>query len=279
MPGCCHIQENKEMQSPFDQSSTDQSPADQSPANLHIRPDQHPHDDWDVTGSTTEIQENGSPLRLTSQEHYVVQGNSKKQLYLMCIGLYNEDGTALFDISMAPFTKLKKRAVKPKWEEFAGEVIRRAGCNQQQVPKAANWNMNKCTEWLLVNPVTEEQDISFLKKEVQKLRNIAASALSESDEAEFSAGSPWRGNLPFLQLILCIIQDDIKDKYRRHGAVMSRPELDGRNSENRPPNVLKLIADHWNDSTFNPTAPASNCHHDYLCAMGAERTRGRWAPW
>lgn len=238
------------MQSPFDESSTDQSPADQSP------------------GSTTEIQENGSPLRLTSQEHYVVQGNSKKQLYLMCIGLYNDDGTALFDISVAPFTKLKKRAVKPKREEFAGEVIRRAGCiQQQQVPKAANWNMNKCTEWLLTNPVTAEQDISFLKKEVQKLRNIAASALSESDEGEFSAGSPWRGNLPFLRLILCIIQDDIKDKYRRYGAVMSRLELDGRNSENRPPNVFELIADRWNDSTFNPTAPVSDCHHDYLCAI------------
>ena len=109
VPGCCHVQEKKEMQSPFDQSSTDQSPADQSPANLHIRPDQHPHDDWDVRGSTTEIQENGSPLRLTSQEHYVVQGDSKKQLYLMCIGFYNNDGAALFDISVAPFTKLKNQ--------------------------------------------------------------------------------------------------------------------------------------------------------------------------
>jgi hypothetical protein len=194
--------------------------------------DSHPDDDWDVTGSTIEIQENGSPVRLTSQEHYVVQGNSKKQLYLMCIGLYNNDGTALFDISVAPFMKRKKRAVKPKREAFAGEVIRCAGCNQQQVPKAANWNMNKCTEWLLTNPVTEEQDISFLKKEVQKLHNIAASALSELDEAKFSAGSPWHGNLPFLRLILCIVQDDIKDKYCRHGAVMSCLELDGRNSEN-----------------------------------------------
>ena len=114
--------------------------------------------------------------------------------------------------------------------------------------------MNKSTEWLVANPVTGEHDIAFLKTEVQKLRNIATSALSELDEAKFSAGSPWRGNLPFLRLILCIVQDDIKDKFCHHGAVMRRQELDGRNSENRPPNVFELISDRWNDSNFNPTA-------------------------
>jgi hypothetical protein len=78
------------MQSPFDQSSTDQSPADQSPANPHICPDQHPHDDLDVTGLTTEeIQDNGSPLRLTSQEHYVV----------CCTGEQQE--AAVFDVHWA----------------------------------------------------------------------------------------------------------------------------------------------------------------------------------
>jgi hypothetical protein len=56
---------------------------------------------------------------------YVINANSKKLLYLMCIGLNNDGGTALFDISEPPFTKLKKRAVKPKRDEYTAEIIRR----------------------------------------------------------------------------------------------------------------------------------------------------------
>jgi hypothetical protein len=31
----------------------------------------------------------------------------------------------------------------------------------------------------------------------------------------------------------------------------------------RPPNVFEVIAELWNDSTFNPIAPASDCHLDF----------------
>jgi hypothetical protein len=73
------------------------------------------------------------PGACSAQEHYVINANSKKLLYLLCIGLNNDGGTALFDISEPPFTKLKKRAVKPKRDEYAAEVIWRANIifNQQ----------------------------------------------------------------------------------------------------------------------------------------------------
>jgi hypothetical protein len=34
----------------------------------------------------------------------------------------------------------------------------------------------------------------------------------------------------------------------------------------RPPNVFEVIAGLWNDSTFNPIAPASNYHLDFQMA-------------
>jgi hypothetical protein len=34
----------------------------------------------------------------------------------------------------------------------------------------------------------------------------------------------------------------------------------------RPPNVFEAIAELWNDSTFNPLAPASACHLDFQMA-------------
>jgi hypothetical protein len=102
---------------------------------------------------------------------------------------------------------------------------------------------------------------------VQKLWNIAANAVSELDEAEFAAGGPWHGNVPYLRLILCIIQDNIKQKYRHHAAVMTCQELDGRNAEDRPQTAFEMIADQWNDPNFNPTAPALDCHEEYSHAI------------
>jgi hypothetical protein len=34
----------------------------------------------------------------------------------------------------------------------------------------------------------------------------------------------------------------------------------------RPPDVFEAIAEFWNDSTFNPIAPASACHLDFQMA-------------
>ena len=243
-----------------------------SPTNQGIQPDPPRNEDDEDTASVMEMETvDALPGACSAQEHYVINANSKKLLYLMCIGLNNDGGTALFDISEPPFTKLKKRAVKPKRDEYAAEVIRRANIifnhNKAEIPKAANWGTTKSTEWLLTNPIADEDSISFLKREVQKLRNIAANALSESDEAEFAGGGPWRGNVPYLRLILCIIQDDIKQKYCRHAAVMTRQELDGRNAEDRPQTAFEMIADRWNDPNFNPTAPASDCHEEFSHAI------------
>jgi hypothetical protein len=83
-----------------------------------------------------------------------------------------------------------------------------------------------------------------------------------AEEADVQAGK-WRGATPYMRLIMCLIQDDIKVAYHRHGDALTQQVLDARNSESRPPTVFKMLADRWNDPSFNPIAPASACHEEF----------------
>jgi hypothetical protein len=144
--------------------------------------------------------------------------------------------------------------------------------DKTKTPKAANWSATKCTEWLEENPIQDQDDISFLKNEVSRLSNIIICAEREREEEQArqqggSTGMPWRGALPYLRLILCVIQDDIKLSYLRRADVMNHQYLDGRHSESRPPTAFELISDKWNNPSFNPVAPVSNCHYDFATAI------------
>jgi hypothetical protein len=69
-----------------------------------------------------------------------------------------------------------------------------------------------------------------------------------------------------MHLIMCLTQDDIKSAFLWHAAdARTCHKLYACNSEVRPPTAFELIADRWtNDEDFNPVAPASNCHEDFL---------------
>ena len=119
-----------------------------------------------------------------------------------------------------------------------------------------------------------------------------------------SRGGNWRGSVPYLRLILCLTQDDIKFAFLRRADVHSCQESDARNSENRngcaislrcvallftctnsclyfvftyrPLTVYELLSNLWNSETFNPIAPASLCHSDFALATDCsyEQVRG-----
>ena len=63
--------------------------------------------------------------------------------------------------------------------------------------------------------------------------------------------------------MLCLIQDDVRSAYLRRSDVLTRQELDARNSKSRQQTAFEIIADRWNDSSFNPIAPSSICHEDF----------------
>lgn len=179
-----------------------------------------------------------------------------------------DGGSSIFDLDANPWNSFKKRDIKPSRSEYADEVRRRGNLlsttGVDRVPKTANWSASKCIEWLEAHPPQDEQDILFLKNEVERVKAIILNAQRERQEAEARlAGQAWRGPIPYMRLIMCLTEDDIKSSFLRRADSRTRRELDARNSEVRPPTAFELIADRWNDEDFNPVAPASNCHADF----------------
>ena len=59
-----------------------------------------------------------------AQKVYQESNNSKKQLFLMCVGL-TDGGSSLFDLDAEPWNTIKKQDIKPTRSEYADEVRRR----------------------------------------------------------------------------------------------------------------------------------------------------------
>jgi hypothetical protein len=52
----------------------------------------------------------------------------------------------------------------------------------------------------------------------------------QQQQQQREAGGNWRGKLPHLRLIHCLVQDDIKMAYLRRADALTRLQLDSRNS-------------------------------------------------
>jgi hypothetical protein len=210
--------------------------------------------DDDDDGSTS-----GQDIMSVSQEIYTRSNSNKKQLYLLCLGLFDRTGDPLFDLEAPIWRRAsKRRELKPTRPELAHEVHRR-----DQSQKCANWPLQRSVDFLLTNPITNPADISFLRSEVDRLKLLIIQVQQEDVEGG-AGGSAWRGHAPYMRLIMCLTCDDVKAAFRRSGDVMSRQQLDARNSEARPPTAFELMAARWNDPSFNPMARPSDCHIDFI---------------
>ena len=231
------------------------------------------HDDESVDDDCDDGQleeEDESIIISNAQRAYVENNNSKKHLFLMCIGLVDDGGTPVLDLDVEPWSGIKKRDIKPARTEYAEEIVRRSKLMSttadrvHQQHKPANWSLTKCVEWLQEHPVVDQQDISFLKNEVQRVKAIILNAQREHAEEEArQTGGQWRGSIPYMRLIMCLTEDDIKAAFLRRADTRTRHQLDARNSDVRPPTAFELIADRWNDEHFNPIAAVSECHEDF----------------
>ncbi|KAI2505085.1 hypothetical protein MHU86_9361 [Fragilaria crotonensis] len=231
------------------------------------------HDDESVDDDCDDGQleeEDESIIISNAQRAYVENNNSKKHLFLMCIGLVDDGGTPVLDLDVEPWSGIKKRDIKPARTEYAEEIVRRSKLMSttadrvHQQHKPANWSLTKCVEWLQEHPVVDQQDISFLKNEVQRVKAIILNAQREQAEEEArQTGGQWRGSIPYMRLIMCLTEDDIKAAFLRRADTRTRHQLDARNSDVRPPTAFELIADRWNDEHFNPIAAVSECHEDF----------------
>jgi len=94
----------------------------------------------------------------------------------------------------------------------------------------------------------------------------------QNDNDLSAAGKDWRGNIPYLRLIHCLLEDDIKRKYLERDKAMTRVELDGRNSNRMEPTVWDMISDRWNSHVFCPITCTLTIHEAFIdpidCSYG-----------
>jgi hypothetical protein len=192
-----------------------------------------------------------------TEEHYLIKGNSKKTLFVMAIGLKDACGNELVDNTKPPWSKLTKKDVKPLLKDLIEEINRRSSCTK--APKCKSWKAHACTTWLIANPIVGEDDVIFIRRRCEEFD--AASQAADTEKLAASDGN-WRGSVPYLRIILCLIED-IRDKFAHRDDPQSRVEFDGRNSDTRKSTVYELIAERWNSDTFNPVLGPSLAHEDF----------------
>jgi hypothetical protein len=201
---------------------------------------------------------------LTAEEYYSKYGYGNRMIFAMCIGLKETTGdAALIDIESEPWKSMKKSEIKAKKQDVLDEVYRRY--KGEDLPKADNWSVKRCILELEKKPITDAIDVAFLRAKVKEMKELQLAVQAESQAV--SKTGHWTQEVPYLRLILCLIQDDIKPKWLSRAQPLTRQQLDGRNSEVRDETVYEMISDHWNSPTFNPQLDPSPIHFNYRNAI------------
>jgi hypothetical protein len=228
--------------------------------------------------STSPRSTEDNPIETCEAERVLVeQSNRLTALFALCIGLEethdNGSRKPLLDLNEEPFKFLKKKEIKPSVDCLRDEVKRRSGRApiNTKPPKPNGWNASKCIEWLKENPITSEDDIAFLKTKAKEVREVVANATqrmassttTESTDGDRETGNKWVGHLPYLRLIHCLLEDDVKEKWIHRNDPKSIQEIDARRSEVRDETAFEMIANRWNCKDFNPKTMVSNCHIDF----------------
>ena len=115
------------------------------------------------------------------------------------------------------------------------------------LPRPANWTKPQIVEWLERNPVSEPADVEFLTTEVLRVREVYKTMLEEKERRQVRessvvgtdasngrvGGGAWRGNVPYMRIIMCLTEDDVKALFLARANGLSRLELDARNCDSR----------------------------------------------
>ncbi len=163
----------------------------------------------------------------------------------MSIGLQC-NGSHLFCFEMVAWSLLPKTSLRLKNTDYGKEIARRAKLFKiSPVPCPSNWTRQQTIEWLQQNPVRDNVDIDFLtSKEVARVCNVLVRAQQQQETSELLVaitsippsnigGRSWRGNVPYLRVIMCLTQDRVKSLFLTRANIPTRQELDARRNESR----------------------------------------------
>ena len=204
---------------------------------------------------------------------YLESNQDKRQLILFCLGLTTSQGDPLLDPASDAWNAQPIEIRKPTRQYFIDEVKRRGELfDVQPRPKPSQWNLEKMTKWLIEKPVNNPACVQFIATEAARISGIFEEALRVKKSEKIGI---WIKNEPWLRLLHCILEDDIRPLYLTRDVVLTRPQLDAVTSPIRPMSIYKRIALRWNDPLFNPKTVASDCHDGLLkyAATSASNTK------
>jgi hypothetical protein len=110
------------------------------------------------------------------------------------------------------------------------------------LPRPTNWARMQMMEWLDSNPVSEACNVDFLTSENLRLHEVYDKMRSERQQQESSANAtddatnvsrgggtvPRRGNVPYMHIIMCLTEDDVKSLFLARANTLLWAELDAR---------------------------------------------------
>jgi hypothetical protein len=171
----------------------------------------------DNTQDTVAVVQPSVGASITAAEHfYTEKSQSLKALVVMCRGLLDVDDQPLFDIAVEPWCSVKAAVVKPNSREYKEEIERRlaisvsySGNNHpRSKPRPKQWTMQKVLEWLDNNPVTNEEDVTFLTQKVTEHKTIVEEAATVARNDAEQLERQWSGKNPYLRLIHALVDHD-----------------------------------------------------------------------
>jgi hypothetical protein len=161
----------------------------------------------------------------------------------------------------------QKGIVLPKLQHLKDEAARRASLfGIKPMPKSST--KTALLNWLKLHPVAEERDVSFLHDEAAKVYTLIRSQTAEAAEASKAvlANKNWTLEA-HLRLYHCCIDDAARPfMLAKDKCMEGRLEVDGRNSDKRPPTWHEKIAELYNSKKEYKTLVLPELHCDFADA-------------
>jgi len=114
-------------------------------------------------------------MTLTSENEYCEcaqyfreKQNNIKVLMAMSVGLTYKDGTILNDFKKDPFPKKKLKQFIPDNQILVEEILRRKKVKGENAKVNTQMKQSVSMDWLENNPVENEEDVTFVLRQVEK---------------------------------------------------------------------------------------------------------------
>lgn len=205
-----------------------------------------------------------------TQLAYLEGNNSIKCLVVLCQGLKKPSGEPLINITEEqPWKSVPRNEIKPTAGMLKLEIFRRYDTFHLSEPKPrpSGWTIEKIIQWLDDHPISKKEDIKYLEKVIESHRKASHSAHAAAQLEREALESNWTGKYPYLRLIHCIIDDNIKESYlHRNDFDTTRMQVENRNSVVREKTCWEKISDLWNNPEFLPCTEGGlkELHHDFI---------------